>query len=109
MWRGHRFIEPRPAAIPGLQLRTRQACLDLDHPRAKKIEGALIQLWRPLEVKADLQLPGSCVMPDLVVELGMAEVELDQPAASARAFEAPVGLRQPQSETLPQPAEELDR
>jgi hypothetical protein len=42
------------------------------------------------------------------MELGTAEMELDQPAAASTAFEASVGLRQPQFESLPQPAEELD-
>jgi hypothetical protein len=42
------------------------------------------------------------------MELGPAEMELDKPAAAASAFEASVGLRQPQSKSLPQPAEELD-
>jgi hypothetical protein len=43
------------------------------------------------------------------VHLGTAEMELDQAAAAACAFEASIGLRQPQSESLSQPAEELNR
>src|SRR6185312_2284865 len=48
--RGQRLIEPRPSTIPRLQLCSRQAGINLDHPRPKEIEGTLVGVGGAFEV-----------------------------------------------------------
>ena len=58
-------------------------------------------------MKPNLELAGAGVMPYLVVELGVAEMKLEQPAVAAGPFEAAVGLWQPRLEAPAQPAKEI--
>src|SRR5713226_1804908 len=87
MRRRQGLVEPRPPAIPRLELRARKPGLDLHHAYPEVVERALIFGSRAFEMKSDLEPPRAGVMPGLVVELGMAVVELDKPRMTSAGHE----------------------
>ena len=107
--RRQRLVQPRPTAVPGLELRAGQARLDLHHAGTEEVKCLLVQLGRSLEVKAELKLAGAGVVPGLEVDLRPAEVELEQ-AAVTPACLAPAQLRRElRLDPIAQAAEEVVR
>src|SRR5713226_8204789 len=107
MRRRQGFVEPRPPAIPRLELRARQPGLDLHHAYPEVVERALIFGSRAFEMKSDLEPPRAGVMPGLVVELGMAVVELDKPRMTSAGLERLQIRRKLRLDALAQAGEEL--
>src|SRR5438094_2816934 len=105
--RRHRLVEASPAPVPRLELRARKQRLDLDHPRPEEVERRLVVRRRRLEVQPDLQPTRTGVVPGLVVEGGLAEVHLHEPAAASGRAEAPQLGRQTLLEALAELGEEV--
>src|SRR5258708_5133431 len=106
---GRRFVESRPATIPGLELGPWQGGLDLDHATTKEPEGSLVLGGGRFEMQPDFQPSGAGVMPRLVVEGRLAEVDLHQPAPAANGAEALKGCRQIGFQLLAQSGEKVGR
>jgi hypothetical protein len=104
-----RFIQPGPAAVPGLELGAGQAGFDLDHARAEEIEGGLVERGWSLEVESELQPAGPRVMPRFEVDLRATVVQLEQPAVSATCLAPSELLRKLRLDAFAETAEELNR
>src|SRR2546423_1384753 len=85
----------RVRAIPRLELRQRQPRLDRHHALAEIVERPLVGFGGAFEVQPDLEPAGAGVMPRLVVDLGMAVVELEKPPTAAAQLECLEVARQP--------------
>jgi hypothetical protein len=106
---GQRFVNTRPASVPRFELGARQLRLDLQYVGTEEVESLLVLFARTLEVKADLEAAVPGVVPGLVVKLGVAEMQLHQPAPAPGAAERAQWNRQLRFHTLAQPAEEVHR
>src|SRR6202158_2047323 len=88
------LVKLRQASVQWLELRARQASLDLHHALAGVVEGSLVGAGPALEVQADLEAPGAGVMPDLEMELWVAVMELGQTAVAPARLKRAQLLRQ---------------